>query len=373
MTMKVTPWEVSGDIDYQKLIKNFGLKQMGALPAVLKKHYLFRRGIVYAHQDFERVAAAITKKQKFVMMTGLMPSGQMHFGHKLVADQIIFYQKLGAKVYLTVADIEAYNSRIPDMDKLRKIAIEEYLTNYVALGLDLKKCDFYFQSKRSKDGKKSNTYYTLAGTLARHATFNEFKAVYGSVDPGKITSSLIQAADMLHPQLEEFEGGPLPTVVPVGIDQSPHLRIARDISQKIKIHKFIKLSSTYHKFLPGLKGGKMSSSDETSFIALTESPKEAARKIKKYAFSGGRVSLEEHKEKGGDPIVDVSYQMLNYGLEPNDKRLRRIHDDYKSGKLLSGELKEITIKKLTDFLKEHKEKREKAKNTVRKFIKDNDI
>jgi len=368
MEMKVTPWEVSGDIDYTKLIKQFGLKPMEKLPKVFEKHHLFRRGIVYAHQDFEHIVSAVEKKEKFVMMTGLMPSGKFHFGHKLVADQIIFYQNLGAKIYLTVADIEAYNSRIPDMDVLRKTAVEEYLINYVALGLDLKKVDFYFQSQRSDDGKKSNAYYGLAGLLARHATFNEFKAVYGEVDPGKITSSLIQAADMLHPQLEEFEGKPLPTIVPVGIDQSPHLRIARDMSQRIKTQKFIKLSSTYHKFLPGLKGGKMASSDETSFIALTDTPEEAASKIKKHAFSGGQDSIEEHRKKGGNPNVDVSYQLLNYGLEPNDKKLKKIYDDYSSGKLLSGELKEITIKKMTEFLKSHQKNREKAKKTVDKFF-----
>jgi len=102
---------------------------MPKLPAQFKEHYLFRRGIVYAHRDFERIAGAIATKKKFVMMTGLMPSGRFHFGHKLVADQIIFYQKLGAKIYLAVADIEAYNSRLPNIEQLRQIAIEEYLMN----------------------------------------------------------------------------------------------------------------------------------------------------------------------------------------------------------------------------------------------------
>jgi tryptophanyl-tRNA synthetase len=117
----------------------------------------------------------------------------------MVADQIIFYQSLGAKIYLTVADIEAYNSRIPDMKQLRETAIKEYLTNYVALGLDLKKCDFYFQSKRSEDGTKSNAYYSLANMLARHVTFNEMQAIYGELSPGKMSSALLQASDMLHP------------------------------------------------------------------------------------------------------------------------------------------------------------------------------
>ncbi|MBT6744743.1 tryptophan--tRNA ligase [Candidatus Woesearchaeota archaeon] len=368
ITQKVTPWEVKGKIDYDKLIKQFGLKPLQHLPETFQKNVLFRREIIFAHRDFKQIVEAVQKKKTFVMMTGLMPSGKFHFGHKLVADQIIFYQSLGAKVYIAVADIEAYNSRNPNMKELRETAIKEYLTNYVALGLKLKNCDFYFQSARSKNGKQANAYYSLANMLARHATFNEFKAIYGEISPGKMSSSLLQAADMLHPQLKEFEGKPIPIIVPVGSDQDPHLRLARDVSQRIKAFRFKQLSSTYHKFLPGLKSGKMSSSDPLSYIALTDTPEEAARKIKKYAFSGGQPTLEEHRKKGGNPEVDIPFQMLKYGLEPNDKKLKKIYDDYKSGKLLSGELKQIVIDKLTKFLKEHQQKRKKAEKLVDKFL-----
>jgi tryptophanyl-tRNA synthetase len=367
MPVKVTPWEVKGNLDYDRLIKDFGLQPLKHLPKQFDLP-IFKRGIVFAHRDFKQIIEAIEKKKPFVMMTGLMPSGKFHFGHKMVADQIIFYQSLGAKIYLTVADLEAYNSRNPNLKELKKTAIKEYLTNYVALGLDLKKCDFYFQSKRSKDGGKSNAYYSLANMLARHATFNEFKSVYGEITPAKMSSALLQAADMLHPQLPEFEGKPIPIIVPVGADQDPHLRLARDVSKRIKEFKFQQISSTYHKFMPGLKGGKMSSSDPTSFIALTDSPEEAAKKIKRYAFSGGRATLEEHRKKGGNPDIDVAYQMLRYGLEEDDNKLKQIYDDYKSGKLLSGELKQILIDKITIFLKEHQKRRVKAKKLVDKFI-----
>jgi tryptophanyl-tRNA synthetase len=373
MAHTVTPWEVKGNIDYDKLITDFGLKPLSDLPKKFQQSVLFRRGIIYANRDFDRILEAISKKKKFVMMTGLMPSGEFHFGHKMVADQMIFYQKLGAKIYITVADIEAYNSRNPNMKELRTTAIEQYLTNYVALGLDLEKCDFYFQSKRSIDGEKSNAYYSLASMLARHATFNEFKSVYGEISPGKMASSLLQASDMLHPQLPEFEGGPLPVVVPVGTDQDPHVRLARDISKRIKEFKFIQLSSTYHKFCPGLNGGKMSSSDPTSFISLTDTPKIAAKKINKYAFSGGQPTLEEHRKKGGDPNIDVSFQMLLFGFEEDDAKLQQIYDDYKSGKLLSGELKKILIDKISVFLEEHQKKRKKAKKVVAQFLKKNKL
>lgn len=362
----VTPWEVKGSVDYEKLLRDFGLKPMPKLPKKFD-HVLFRRNIIFAQRDFERIIEAVEKKKQFVMMTGLMPSGKFHFGHKMVAEQMIFYQNLGAKLYVTVADVEAYNTRSPELKELHKIAVEEYLTNYIALGLDTKNLDFYYQSQRSKDGKKSNAYYSLASMLARNATFNEFKAVYGEITPAKMASSLLQASDMLHPQLPEFEG-PCPVVVPVGIDQDPHIRLARDIATRYKLVDFVQLSSTYHLFQPGLKGGKMSSSDPMSFIALTDTPEEAASKIKKFAFSGGRETLEEHRKLGGNPDIDVAYQMLRYGLEPDDKKLQKIHDDYRSGKMLTSELKQIAIEKVQDFLRQHQKAREQAKKKVSRFL-----
>ena len=367
---KITPWEVKGEIDYEKVVREFGIKPMPEnLPSSFKENLLFRRKIIFAQRDFEKILDAIKEKKKFVMMTGLMPSGKFHLGHMLLVQQMIFYQNLGAKLYVTVADLEAYATREKSLEELKKIAIEQYLINYIALGLKPKNLDFYFQSERSNAAEKSNAYYSLTSKLSKYATFNEFKAIYGEITPGKMSSSLIQASDMLHPQLREFEGKPIPTIIPVGIDQDPHLRIARDMARRYKDYKFMQLSSTYHLFFPSLKGnGKMSSSDETSYITMTDSEKEVEMKIKKYAFSGGKDTLEEHRKHGGNPDKDVSFQYLKFFFEPDDKKLQKIHDDYSLGKMLTSELKEILIEKINKFLNEHQKKRKLAEKNVGKFI-----
>ena len=368
MKKAFNPWEVRGEINYNKLVKDFGVSLMKDLPEIFNKEILFRRRIIFAHRDYQRILESVKNKKKFVMMTGLMPTGKFHLGHLLVAQQFLIYQKLGAKIYIAVADIEAYNARGQSLEDSKKIAIDEYITNYVALGLNPKNVEIYFQSDRSKDSNRSNAYYRLQNILAKHATFNEFKAVYGDITPGKMVSSLLQASDMLHSQLPEFENI-CPVVVPVGIDQDPHLRLARDISKRIPI-KFTQLSSTYHQMIPGLKGAKskMSSSDPNSFIALTDNPKTVKNKINKYAFSGGKETLEEHKKLGGNPDIDVSFQYLRMFLEEDDDKLQEIYNDYKSGKLTTGELKKYTIDKLNSFLKDHQAKREKAKKVIGKFL-----
>ncbi len=366
---KVTPWEVKGKVNYNKIIKEFGIKPIKNLPDVFNENLLFRRKIVFAHRDIQRILEVIKSKKAFVMMTGLMPSGKFHIGHILLVRQMIFYQELGAKIYIAIADLEAYNARKKSLKELKEIAINEYILNYAALGLDLNKCDLYFQSARSNNAEKSNAYYRLASNFSRYVTFNEFKAIYGKdISPEKMNASLLQAADMAHAQLPEFEGGPIPVLIPVGIDQDPHLRLARDIVNRYKDNKMIQLSSTYHLFLPGLKDGKMSSSDVNSYIALTDSPEEVKNKINKYAFSGGRNTIEEHRKYGGDPDVDVSFLYLKYLFEPDDKKLEQIKKDYQSGKLLSKELKKILIDKINVFLKEHQKKKEEAKKQLEKFL-----
>jgi len=371
MPERLDPWKSEAVKNYEKLSKEFGISDFGSLVSKIPEPLLsMKRGIIFGHRDFDKIAESMHKKSKFVMMTGLMPSGKFHLGHKMVADEIIYLQKNGARAYVCVADIEAYNMREKRLDELRKIAVEEYLTNYIALGLKPKNCDFYFQSSRSSDPEKSNAYYRLIGMVSKRATFNEMKAIYGQLTPGKIMSVFTQVADILHPQLPEFEGR-CPVVVPVGIDQDPHLRLTRDIASRMKGNKDVDLippSSTYHEFMLGLKGGKMSSSDPYSYIALSDDPNTVKDKINKYAFSGGRDTIKEHRQKGGNPDVDVSFQMLKFMFEPDDSKLKKIYNDYKSGSLLTGELKQILIERLQSFLTQHQKKVASAKKQVDKFL-----
>ncbi|PKM92328.1 MAG: tryptophan--tRNA ligase, partial [Euryarchaeota archaeon HGW-Euryarchaeota-1] len=91
------------------------------------------------------------------------------------------------------------------------------------------------------------------------------------------------------------------------------------------------------------------------------------KKIMKYAFSGGQATIEEHRKKGGNPDIDVSYQWLVF-FEEDDEKLHKIYEDYRSGALLTGELKEILTDKLNGYLRAHQERREKAGELIEKFM-----
>ena len=357
----IDPWEFKEVKNYEKSMKDFGISDFSKYTKKLKNAPIeIRRGLVIGHKDFNKIEECMNKKNKFAILTGLMPSGKFHFGHMSVINQVIYYQKKGAKVYLLSADIEAQLTRNLSQEETRKIALEEYLLNFIALGLSKKNFEFYFQSEGPKRSKEYNNLSKLASAKT---TFNEVKNIYGDISPEKLTSALIQVADILYPQLENYKI----TLTPVGWDQINHASFSRDIASRMN---FFLPCFTFHKLLPGLQGikTKMSSSDPSSHIALTDSEKEVENKIKKYAFSGGQPTLKEHKEKGGNTETDISFQYLKLLFEPDDKKLNKIKEDYESGKLLTGELKQITIEKINSFLKQHQEKREKAKKELDKFI-----
>jgi tryptophanyl-tRNA synthetase len=81
---------------------------------------------------------------------------------------------------------------------------------------------------------------------------------------------------------------------------------------------------------------------------MRDTPNQIKNKINKYAFSGGKVSVEEHRELGGDTSVDVAFQYLRFFLE-DDEELEKIRVSDEKGEMLTGELKAICIKLLQEY------------------------
>jgi tryptophanyl-tRNA synthetase len=178
---------------------------------------------------------------------------------------------------------------------------------------------------------------------------------------------LIQVADILHPQLEEREG-PEPTVVPVGPDQDPHIRLTRDIAERFqKRYGFITPSSTYHRFITGLTGGKMSSSKPKTAIFLSDSPEVALKKLKS-AKTGGKDSLDEQQHLGGVPENCVVYEMLLYHLLQSDAELKEIYWDCREGNVMCGECKSKAAIMIKNFFIELGKKRKSAKKSAEKIL-----
>ncbi len=224
--VSIDPWGSSQSTDYSRIIEKFGLSSMDGI-SIDSPSRLHRRGVVFAHRDLDMTLSAKKSGDPFGVLTGLMPSGRMHLGHSMVIDQVNWFQEQGGDVTIAVADLESTATRGISLAEGRKIAAEEYVSYYAALGLDPEKTTVYFQSERSVVQK-------LGFQLGKRTNLSELEAIYGfdgSTNLAHVQAPLVQAGDILHPQLDEY-GGLRPIVVPVGIDQDPHLRFTRGLASK---------------------------------------------------------------------------------------------------------------------------------------------
>jgi tryptophanyl-tRNA synthetase len=359
----VTPWHVEGDIDYDKLIKQFGTEKITA--TLLKKiekatgeiHFMLRRGIFFSHRDLGRLLDEYEKGKKFFLYTGRGPSGHTHIGHLVPWVFAKWLQeKFDTNIYFQLTDDEKFFAKQDlTLEQTKNFAYENAL-DFIALGFKPDKTKIIINTKNIK------TLYPIAAEVAKKTNFSNTKAVFGFTNEtniGMIFYTSLQSAPCF---IEKN-----PVLIPLGVDQDPHFRITRDVAPRIGRPKPALIHNIMIPSLSG-PGGKMSASDESGTIYTTDSPEAVKKKINKYAFSGGQPTVEEHRKIGGNPDVDVSYQYLRIFFEPDDKKLKIIYDDYKSGKLLTGELKAILIEKTNAFLKSHQEKREKAKSQLDKFL-----
>jgi len=324
---------------------------------------MLRRRIFFAHRDLNWLLDEYEKGNKFFLYTGRAPSGETHIGHLLPWVFCKWLQdKFNAELWFQFPDEEKFMFRSDlSFEQVQRYTAENML-DVIALGFDPKKTHFLI------DTKHAGLMYKEACKVAKKITFSTVKAVFGFTNEtniGSIFYTSMQAVPCFLPSI--LKGKNIPCLIPLGIDQDPHFRITRDILPKLGYYK---PAIMHAKFLSGLKtyGGKMSTSDPDSTIWISDSPEQVRQKILKHAFSGGQATIQEHRKKGGNPDIDVSFQWLYYFFEPDDKKMNKIREDYISGKLLTGELKEYLIEKINAFLKKHQANRELAKKQVDNFI-----
>ena len=222
----IDPWGSATIEDYPALFEEFGIERFEELLAnVPHPHYLMRRGVIFGHRDYDRVANAMREGERFAVLSGFMPTGDPHIGHKLVFDEIIWHQERGGEAYALIADLEAHAARGLTWAEIDEHA-RDYLLSLLALGFDPEEGEIYRQSG-------NRVVQDLAFELGIEANFSELAAIYGfdgETDVSHMQSVITQMADICYPQLAE----PTPTVIPVGPDQDPHVRLARDLADRMR-------------------------------------------------------------------------------------------------------------------------------------------
>ena len=362
----VTPWEVRGEVDYEKLIKRFGTQRIDSeLLDRIKKHTgelhtFLRRGIFFSHRDLNWVLDEYEKGNSFFLYTGRGPSGHTHLGHLLPWIFTKWLQdKFNVHLYFQMTDDEKYLLKPLTLDETKAYAYENAL-DVIACGFDPEKTHIF------TDVEYAKTQYKIAVQIAKHVTFSTAKAVFGFENDsniGIIFFPAIQAVPCFLPSVQA--GKNIPCLIPAAIDQDPYWRIARDVAPKLG---FYKPAQIHCKFIPGLgRGGKMSASEPDTCIFTTDRAEDIERKIMN-AFTGGGSTIEEQREKGGKPEVCSVYQYFFFLFEPDDKKIEQMKADCKAGNRICGRCKQLLAERVKAFITEHQKRRESAKKIIDKFM-----
>lgn len=364
----VTPWEVEGNVDYNKLIQKFGTSAItnellekvksitGEVHPFLKNRYFF------SHRDLDWIINEYQKGNKFYLYTGRGPSGLIHLGHLMPWLFTKYLQdKFDVKLIFQITDDEKFlfNDNI-DMKTINKFTLENIL-DVIAIGFDPKKTKIIINTKHI------SYLYPLSIEIAKKITFSTAKAVFGfsnSTNLGMIGFPPLQSAPCFLPSL--IEKKLTPVLIPAAIDQDPYWRITRDIAEKMGYYKPAQIHS---KFIPGLtSNGKMSSSKPETALFTVDEPEEIEKKVKN-TFTGGQPTVALQRKLGGDADRCPVYWYLKYLFDSEEKSNER-YSNCVGGNLLCGECKDDLIKDVKPFISNIQLKREKAKGMIKEFMID---
>jgi len=264
---------------------------------------------------------------------------------------------------IQMTDDEKFLWKDLTVEEANRLAYEN-AKDIVACGFDMNKT-FLF-SNFDYMGQCSN-FYKHVCRIEKCVNLNQVRNIFGFTQDdciGKISFPAIQAAPSFSTTFPAIfkDKKDIPCLIPCAIDQDPYFRMTRDVAPRLGFHKPALLHSVFFPALQGAKG-KMSASDVNSSIFLTDTPKQIKDKINKYAFSGGGQTVEEHRAKGGNCDIDVSYQYLRFFLD-DDTRLDEIKKTYSSGQLLTGDLKKELIGVLQKLVADHQERRAKVTSEI---------
>ena len=364
----VTPWEVEGHVDYNKLMVLFGTqpiddellarfqKLVGEIPLML------RRQVFFSHRDLDWILDTYEAGEKFVLYTGRGPSGQTHLGHLMPWMFTKYLQDVfGADLYFQMTDDEKFLQK----DELSANATRSFsydnCLDLIALGFDPEKTRIFLDTEYVK------TLYPIALEVAKRITFSAARAVFGfdaSANIGMIFFTSMQSAPAFLPSI--LAGRNVPVLIPCAIDQDPHFRIARDAAPKMGYYK---PALIYSRFFPSLLGmDKMSASLPDTSIFTTDTPEEARKKISN-AFTGGRPTAEEQRRLGANPDICPIYDLYLFHFFEKDEDVAKLYNaECKGGNILCGEDKQRLIKIVVDFVKEHQRKRRQYLDKAREIL-----
>lgn len=333
--------------EIEKLVKEFGAKRIGEkLREKLRGiHSSFARGLWVTHRELDKALS----EGDFWIVSGRGPSEKIHFAHLLIFDAIRAMQEhFGVRVFIPVSDDEKFLFGKAKLEDVKHYGVEN-LKQILALGFDPELTYVMIDTRHMHAH-----FYEFCIRIAEKITGSTAKDVLGLKDSsniGEFFYPAVQCAHILYPTL--LTGSRV--IVPIGADQDPYVRLSRDVAPYFNLKK---PGAIHFRYIRGLGGEeKMSASQKESALYL-EGPKQVKRKIWR-AFTGGRATVEEQREFGGEPEKCVVFEYLSLLLD--EKETEKLKKECMSGQRICGECKEILTELVNSWFSEIRKKAEKIR------------
>jgi tryptophanyl-tRNA synthetase len=288
------------------------------------------------------------KKRVF---SGTRATGRLHLGNYLgaVKGYLELQNNPEYEAIYMVMDLHAITTPY-DKAKLTENT-RNVIMDYLACGLDPEKSIITAQSLIPEHTYLANILSSEI-TVARMQHLPTFKEKVKQY-PDHVTVALLNYPVLMAADILLYKAG----LVPVGIDQEPHLEVAREIARKMNEKYGMdfpepKRFATSGEYVSSLTGeGKMSKSVEGSYISLTDSLDEIKKKLSGAPTDSGQG--EKVPEKGGVANLLQLVELFEGEGKRKEYETKYLGEGIRYGELKT-ELAEAIYKELEPIQKQRK-------------------
>lgn len=320
---------------------------------------------------------------KNIILTGDRPTGRLHLGHYVgsLKRRLEIQNKGGyEKFYIMIADSQALTDNFGNVQKVRDNVMEVML-DYLAVGLDPNRVNFFIQSEVSELTEFTFYYMNLVtlSRLERNPTVKEElkqKDFNNSIPMGFLTYPVSQTAD-----ITAFNAN----IVPVGDDQLPMLEQAREIVRsfnnlygKTLIEPKALLPDNENSYrLVGIDGKAKMSKSLNNCIYLSDEPDEIKQKVFSMYTDPGHIHVQDPGKIEGNTVftyLDVFSRPEHFEKYlPEYKSLSELKAHYSRGGLGDMKIKKFLNEILQELLAPIRERRKelaKDPDSIMKILYD---
>lgn len=221
------------------------------------------------------------------VFSGIRATGRLHIGNYLGAVKGMLELANSGSYETVYCVVDVHSITTPFEPQVITQNKREIIIDYLAAGLDPEKSILIYQSSVPEHMELA-FYFSSVVSIGRMQDLPTFKDKVRQ-HPKHTTMALLNYPILMAADILVYKAG----LVPVGIDQEPHLEVAREIARKMNSQYGMdfpepKRFATKGEYVPSLKGeGKMSKSIEGSYINLTDDYETIKNKVAKIPTDSG--------------------------------------------------------------------------------------